>query len=855
MKTVENPTELYYNKSNIVGSNYGVRRVRRDVGMSQEQFTDQAVIFMQKLMELYVEQEDYPAVEAMLHPDVSLIGTGAREEFTRYPDIRQLLESRRASASARYRIVRQNYGSRELETGKYLVWGKLDICQEEQLSMDLEVNLNLVAICIRKEEKFLLYHINYHIPDFSWKMENILSEKMLNHIVGGVEICTFDESFTIEYASEGFCKMTGYTCGELQGKKHIQLVYHEDIERMKKEVREQSINTRNFSAEYRLCCKDGSVIWVLDRGTVFYQEDRQPKVQCILTDITQLKEQEEELRIEEQRFHIVLGQLEVSMFEYNIQTRQLTLFENDASLYAVPGVVENGPETLIKIGAIRPDYVEGYREMYRKIHAGEPFANCFVNTRDTDKVIHEYELTMTTIYDRDNRPVRAVGIKRDVSQMRRLQREKMFNESMVRDKKFVFEANVTTNTVLYTDRDWLPPQLTSDMPLDELVSQMAELAVEEEYKGHVRKYLSAQHINQTYAKGERLMVFYYRRLDLSGQYRWMEATVNIVQDEHNQDINIRMYIVDVDERKNKEQEAEKERLLYESMVANAIQAYEMNLTKDIFVKGYESWESLYGIEANNSYSAMIAAFCNQVIHVDDREAFKATMSRSALVQAFHEGKKTLSLEYRRCGSDGRQSWVTCATHLYEDPDTGEIRGYCYVEDIDKEKREELALKYRAEHDFLTGLYNKETCTQMIRKILEESVPERDIHGLLVIDIDHFKKINDHFGHMFGDQVIGELGRTIHTIFRSSDVVGRVGGDEFCVLLNSMGNQKNVLLKAQQLCDAIRHTYSDQDVSCDVSASIGIALYPRDGETFEELFRKADQALYTAKNKGRNQYAY
>lgn len=822
--------------------------------MWQEQLINQSVAFMQKLMKAYVEEEDYSAVESMLHPEIALLGAGAKEESGGYAEAKRILKDRKSLHGVPYGIIGQDYDGRALDENKCLIWGKVKIRQEDRLFMELEAVLNLVAVCIQENDKILLYHINYYLPDFNWKMEEVLSERMLNHIVGGVEICSFDEDFTIEYVSEGFCQMLGYTCKELHGKKHTQLVYHDDVERMQKEVREQGKDSRSFSVEYRLCCKDGSVIWVLDRGTVFYQGDHRAKVQCILTDVTRLKRQEEELRIGERRFHIVLEQLEVSMFEYNIQTRQLVLFENDANLYAVPNVVENGPETLIEIGAIRPDYVEGYREMYRKIHAGEPFANCFINTRDTDKVIHEYELTMTTIYDRDNRPVRAIGIKRDVSQMRRLQRENKFNESMVRDKKFVFEANVTTNTVLYTDRDWLPKPLTPDMPLDELVSRMVDLAVEEEYKGHVLKYLSAKHICKIYETGERLVVFNYRRLASGGKYRWMEATVNIAQDEHNQDINIRMYIADIDERKNKEQEAEKERLLYESMVANAIQAYEVNLTKDIFVKGYESWKDLYGIELNNCYSAMLAAFCEQAVYPDDREEFMSVLSRSVLVRTFHEGKKMLSFEYRRQDTAGTPIWVTCAVHLCEDPDTGEIRGYCYVEDIDKEKKEELALKYRAEHDFLTGLYNKETCTQMIQKVLEKSIPERDIHGLFVIDIDHFKNINDCFGHMFGDQVIAELGKTIYAVFRGCDVVGRVGGDEFCVLLTTMGNQQNVFQKAQQLCDALRHTYSNQETSCEISASIGVALYPQDGDSFEELFRKADDALYVAKDKGRNQYA-
>ena len=106
-----------------------------------------------------------------------------------------------------------------------------------------------------------------------------------------------------------------------------------------------------------------------------------------------------------------------------------------------------------------------------------------------------------------------------------------------------------------------------------------------------------------------------------------------------------------------------------------------------------------------------------------------------------------------------------------DVDTGDIRGFAYIRDIDRQKREELALRYRSERDALTGLYNKRQTEQMIKRILQSEAPDTG-HAFFMIDLDHLKEVNDTCGHMAGDALLADCAKQLSSIFRREDVYKR-----------------------------------------------------------------------------------
>ncbi|MEF9955123.1 MAG: bifunctional diguanylate cyclase/phosphodiesterase [Clostridium sp.] len=186
-------------------------------------------------------------------------------------------------------------------------------------------------------------------------------------------------------------------------------------------------------------------------------------------------------------------------------------------------------------------------------------------------------------------------------------------------------------------------------------------------------------------------------------------------------------------------------------------------------------------------------------------------------------------------------------------ETEDIIAYAYVKDIDKEKKRQLKLQYMAERDLLTGLYNKEITGKLVKEHLSGTQDSIE-SALFMIDVDDFKNINDHFGHVYGDAVLCEFGEKLGRAFRCDDIVGRIGGDEFIAYIKSGASEKIVREKAEEILKAVMITYKDsQGVEYSISSSIGVAMVPKDGRSFEEIYQHADTALYMAKCGGKDRY--
>ena len=171
----------------------------------------------------------------------------------------------------------------------------------------------------------------------------------------------------------------------------------------------------------------------------------------------------------------------------------------------------------------------------------------------------------------------------------------------------------------------------------------------------------------------------------------------------------------------------------------------------------------------------------------------------------------------------------------------------------------MLLDTRANNDQLTGILNKQSfneCTA--NRLVSSSEPEE--HALILLDLDNFKGVNDTLGHAYGDKVLAKTGSILRAEFSSEDFVGRIGGDEFGVLVNSKPDEGTdytayVKAKCEALCKAFNSNYTGDDGKYKISASIGVSFYPMDGRNFEELFSASDNALYISKKAGKDTYTF
>ena len=234
------------------------------------------------------------------------------------------------------------------------------------------------------------------------------------------------------------------------------------------------------------------------------------------------------------------------------------------------------------------------------------------------------------------------------------------------------------------------------------------------------------------------------------------------------------------------------------------------------------------------------------IHPDDRQIFFEMLS---------EMRGTLhysSRELRMRDANGNFVWFSVITNGLVDKDGIVTCVICKFTNIDAQKRKIALLEMQAQTDRMTGLYNKTVTEEIITRTLKED-PEA-IHAMLILDLDDLKGINDTCGHCEGDKAIKGITSLLLSHFRSSDIAGRIGGDEFMVCLRSIGNAEQLKSTVSSFQRRLEMLYVG-DGCRQVSVSIGAVLTdPQKHESFQQLYKKADAALYHVKHTGKNGFA-
>ncbi len=224
---------------------------------------------------------------------------------------------------------------------------------------------------------------------------------------------------------------------------------------------------------------------------------------------------------------------------------------------------------------------------------------------------------------------------------------------------------------------------------------------------------------------------------------------------------------------------------------------------------------------------------------------------SSVVDSILRNPEKGIVEYRLKQEDGGYLWYRMSYASFADKTDNIYRIVGSAKEITAEKHEQEKLRSEAETDGMTGLLNKTAMQLSCAEHLGRS-EVTDCHALFMIDTDNFKAVNDTLGHGVGDETIQFVAKCIKKVFRENDYVGRMGGDEFMVLMNHATVQ-SAIEKAKSLNDSIRCDVEGEGGKVHISCSIGIAFFAKHGEDYDTLFRAADSALYEAKEAGKDCY--
>ncbi len=263
------------------------------------------------------------------------------------------------------------------------------------------------------------------------------------------------------------------------------------------------------------------------------------------------------------------------------------------------------------------------------------------------------------------------------------------------------------------------------------------------------------------------------------------------------------------------------------------------------------------ISVNRAYQTIMGTSESEAIGTDIKAVVEKLNSHSFFRNLFsslkEQGHWQGELSNQRNNGEIFPSW--CSISLVPNA-RGEVDNYILIfNDITEYKKSREQIDFLANFDKLTGLPNRVLLSDRLTIAITNAERQRKKVGILFIDLDRFKNVNDSLGHSVGDQLLTETAQRLIATARPEDTVSRLGGDEFVVLVPNLKNETTLADLAIQVCNVLQQAYNLEGISLHVTSSVGVAVYPDDGDTTNTLIRNADAAMYLAKEKGRNNYQF
>jgi len=355
-------------------------------------------------------------------------------------------------------------------------------------------------------------------------------------------------------------------------------------------------------------------------------------------------------------------------------------------------------------------------------------------------------------------------------------------------------------------------------------------------------------------KTEKNLLKYHEPLaDVKGEARYGETSKFILKDEAGNHVGIFCITKDITKDYILKQHYQKELEYLFKLPKNAYAIVYIDIESWRIIAQRRQDVANTTLESCTSVEELIHFALKDIKDTECEAAqFYSKFNPKSLQQLFNKGKMSFSFNYLRNFPDDTQRWVRNDIRLLIDMDSGHQCIMLSAFNVDAEKLQEQNLIEAAQIDKMTKVLNRETAMKQIRQTLSKE--KTNTHALFMFDVDNFKQLNDTLGHQKGDMFLVALSKELRHAFRESDIVGRIGGDEFFVLMKNTTDLSIVIKKAQAFLHDIQILCAEFP-QLPLSVSIGISIYPQDGKTLKLLYTQADKALYKAKKSGKNCFVF
>jgi diguanylate cyclase (GGDEF)-like protein/PAS domain S-box-containing protein len=567
---------------------------------------------------------------------------------------------------------------------------------------------------------------------------------------------------------------------------------------------------------------DGSRIDVLAASSFLRDDEGVPVgVVYVANDFTERKRAEQALRESEHRYRTLFELNPLPMWVYDLETLAFTAV-NDAAV-AHYGFTRD--EFLaMTIGDIRPpEELAAMREALHDLDARR--GPRLFRHRKKSGVVIDVEVTSFEFLSAGR--VARLVIAQDITERKRAEEEVRRSEERYRE---LFE---NANDLVYTHD--LAGIITSMNISGERISGYSR---NELLGTHIQSLVAPEHVERARdamdrkLRGETTATFYeVDMLGKDGRRIPLELSTRLVFHD-GEAVGVQGMGRDVSERKTSEA---RYRLLFERNLAGVFRTG----ADGHILECNDACARIFGFE---SREAFLAADANDLYFVDDE--------RERVVQMLREQRQISNLELCLRRRDGSTVWVLENVSLLD----GDILEGTII-DITDRKHAQKQMEYQAYHDSLTLLPNRLLFRDRIGVALAHARRNTRSSAVMFLDLDQFKLVNDTLGHTVGDRLLQVIGSRLVTCVRAEDTVARMGGDEFTVLLSDLHDRRGAAAVAQKILEAVRHPVIVDEHELYVTTSVGIAIFPDDGQDAEALLKNADRAMYRAKELGRDNYQY
>ncbi len=339
---------------------------------------------------------------------------------------------------------------------------------------------------------------------------------------------------------------------------------------------------------------------------------------------------------------------------------------------------------------------------------------------------------------------------------------------------------------------------------------------------------------------------HYRIRTAAGFIKWVIERGVAVPDEQGE-IVVEGFIEDITAQRAVLEALEQAELRYRSIFENASEGIFQSTRDGRYLAANPALARIYGYDSASELVADLADI--------ERRLYVQPGRREAFCQLMEQHGEVLNFESEVYRRDCTRIWISENAHVVRGPN-GEF--ICYegtVQDISERKHYQQQLERQANHDLLTGLPNRILLNDRIEQGLARAARLGYYLTLVFIDLDNFKFINDGLGHVVGDELLKSIAARLAGSLRGSDTVARVGGDEFVLVLGDHYRISTVISLLERVLNEIRRPVTLAGREFQVGASLGVAMFPDDGEDAQTLLKHADIAMYAAKKRGRNNFQF